>query len=153
VLNRRTAFDLLALHSFDEQFFEELIDESRIDTCDPTRPQSSAILQDVLAYHLDASLMNAALAGAQRLKSLGRLLGPRLRHRLKNLLTVTNSVCASSVKHGGSKEDISRNIAGRIQAIANAQDLLSIDPSRRSDLGNLMQAIVGPLCPGSCGIL
>ena len=77
------------------------------------------------------------------------VINDELRHRLKNLLTVTSSVCASSLKHGGSQEDISRNMTGRIQAIANAQDLLSIDSRQGSDLGNLVQTIVGPLCPGS----
>jgi two-component sensor histidine kinase len=59
-----------------------------------------------------------------------------LRHRLKNLLNVTSSVCASSLKHGSSQEDISRNITGRIQAIASAQDFLSIGSRQGSDLGD-----------------
>jgi two-component sensor histidine kinase len=75
-----------------------------------------------------------------------------LRHRLKNLLTVTSSVCASSLKHGSSQEDISRSITGRIQAIASAQDLLSIGSTQGSDLGDLVRTIVGPLCPGSARI-
>ncbi|MBM7483548.1 hypothetical protein ACVWWI_003135 [Bradyrhizobium sp. USDA 3686] len=73
--DRRTAFDLFAFHFFEEQSFEELIDESGVNTCDPARPQSSAILQDVLTDYFDASLMNPALTGAQRLKSLSCLLG------------------------------------------------------------------------------
>jgi two-component sensor histidine kinase len=71
-----------------------------------------------------------------------------LRHRLKNVLTVTSSICTNSLKHGSSQEEISRNIVGRIQAIASAQDFLSIAPTQGSDLGDLVRAIVGPLCPG-----
>lgn len=64
MIDGRPAFDLFALHFVEEQFLEELIDEGGIDTCKPARPQSSAILQEVLANHLDARLMNAAPAEA-----------------------------------------------------------------------------------------
>jgi two-component sensor histidine kinase len=72
-----------------------------------------------------------------------------LRHRLKNLLSVTSSICTSSLKHGSSEEEIYRNITGRIQAIAAAQDFLSVGSTQGSELRDLVRAVVGPLCPGS----
>jgi hypothetical protein len=62
VIDRRTAFGLVALHFFEEQFFDELIDESGIDTCAATRPKLSAILQDVLANHLDVDCVGSERA-------------------------------------------------------------------------------------------
>ena len=70
-----------------------------------------------------------------------------LRHRLKNLLSVTSSVCTSSLKYGFSQEEILRNIVGRIQAIASAQDFLSVGSNQSLNLRELVQAVVGPLCP------
>jgi two-component sensor histidine kinase len=74
-----------------------------------------------------------------------------LHHRLKNLLNVTSSICISSLKHGSSQEEASQKITGRIQAIASAQDFLSI-ANQGSDLRDLVQAVVGPLCPGPARI-
>ena len=75
------------------------------------------------------------------------LVNEELRHRLKNLFAVTSSICVQSLKEGHSKEEISHDVIGRIQAIASAQDLLSITSKEGSNLGDLVHAIVGPLCP------
>jgi two-component sensor histidine kinase len=75
------------------------------------------------------------------------LLNNELHHRLKNLFSVTSSICIHSLKQECSQQEISRNIIGRIQAIASAQDFLSITSKKCSNLCDLLQAIVGPLCP------
>ena len=75
------------------------------------------------------------------------LINDELRHRLKNLFAVTSSICVQSLKSGRPQEEISRNMIGRIQAVASAQDFLSVTSKEGSNLCDLVQAIVVPLCP------
>jgi hypothetical protein len=69
------------------------------------------------------------------------LLNGELRHRIKNLFSVVCSICTLTIKATSDKEEISRNIIGRIQAIASAQDFLSIASNEGSRLRRLTEAI------------
>lgn len=124
----------------------------------PTEPAAPLLVHFALTLTFalaGAAVVVPAIYGVnahRRLVRQERYLGVinnELRHRLKNLLSVTSSICASSLKHGTSQEEIYRKITGRIQAIASAQDFLSIDSTQGSDLRDLVRAIAGPLCPGS----
>jgi len=64
VIDGRTPLDLPTVHFFEEEFFEELIDERCVDARDALRPQAPTILQDVFANHLDACFVNTALPRA-----------------------------------------------------------------------------------------
>lgn len=75
------------------------------------------------------------------------VINDELRHRLKNLFAVISSICIQSFKKKGSLEEMSRNMIGRIQAIASAQDFLSITSTEGSNFGDLVHAIVDPICP------
>lgn len=75
------------------------------------------------------------------------LLNDELRHRVKNLLSVICAICAQTIRGGADPKEVTRDITGRIRAIASAQDLLSITSSKGSELHELTRAVIGPLCP------
>jgi two-component sensor histidine kinase len=123
---------------------------------EPTEPAAPLLLHFALTLCFalaGAGVVVPAVYGVNAHRRIVRqdeylgVINNELHHRLKNLLSVASSICISSLKHGSSQEEISRNITGRIQAIANAQDFLSIT-NQESDLRDLVQAVVGPLCPG-----
>jgi two-component sensor histidine kinase len=74
------------------------------------------------------------------------LIKEELRHRLRNLLAIVNSICTRSIRSGVSQEEISLSISGRIQALASALDFLSITPDG-SDFHGLIERVLTPLCP------
>ncbi len=75
------------------------------------------------------------------------LVNRELKHRIKNLFAVTSSICLQTIKGKESREDMATAIAGRIQAVASAQDLVSATSAEGSDLRALVEAVVKPLSP------
>jgi PAS domain S-box-containing protein len=75
------------------------------------------------------------------------LVNRELKHRLKNLFAVTSSICLQTIKSDLPREALGQVIAGRIQAVASAQDLLSATGDEGSDLRTLVEAVVKPLSP------
>jgi two-component sensor histidine kinase len=91
-----------------------------------------------------------AVAAQKRLKQHEKQLAfinEELRHRLKNLLAITSAICRQSLKSGATKDEISRDIVGRIQAVARAQDFLAFASNTGSDFSALIAAVIDPLCP------
>jgi two-component sensor histidine kinase len=75
------------------------------------------------------------------------LVNRELKHRLKNLFAVTGSICRQTIKSDIPREQLGQVIAGRIQAVASAQDLLSATGDEGSDLRTLVDAVVKPISP------
>jgi two-component sensor histidine kinase len=75
------------------------------------------------------------------------LLNSELRHRVKNLFALTCSICSQSARSTSDLHELISGIIGRIQAIATAQDYISITSDKGSDLRTLTEAIIGPMCP------
>lgn len=75
------------------------------------------------------------------------LVNRELKHRLKNMFAVTSSICVQTIKSDLPREVLAQVIAGRIQAVASAQDLLSATGEKGSDLRTLIEAVVTPLSP------
>jgi two-component sensor histidine kinase len=75
------------------------------------------------------------------------LINRELKHRIKNLFSIANSVCLQTIKSGSSVEDMSNSVSGRIMAIAAAQDLLSTTATNGADLRELVSALVTTLAP------
>jgi two-component sensor histidine kinase len=128
---------------------------------EPTEPAAPLLMHFALTLTFALSgvgVVVPAVYGVNAHRRLARqeeclgVINNELHHRLKNLLSVTSSICVNSLKQGSSHEEISRNITGRIQAIASAQNFLLIGSNQGSDLRDLVQAIVGPLCPGPARI-
>jgi K+-sensing histidine kinase KdpD len=61
-----------------------------------------------------------------------QLINRELKHRIKNLFSITNSICLQTIRAGGTTADMERSVSGRIMAIAAAQDhRSSAGPARR----------------------
>lgn len=89
--------------------------------------------------------LRTAHEGFRRQDEQLTLINRELKHRIKNLFSITNSICLRTIKGGGSVEDMSQAVSGRILAIALAQDLLSATATEGADLGELVHALVATL--------
>jgi len=70
-----------------------------------------------------------------------------LKHRLKNVVTLADSVFRQSLKTGGSPDELRQIVSSRLQAIAAAQELMSIAAHDGSTVEALVDAVVAPLAP------
>ena len=82
----------------------------------------------------------------QRDQQLG-LINRELKHRIKNLFSIANSVCLQTIKSGKAVDDMSHSVSGRLMAIAAAQDLLTATAADGADLHALADALVTTLAP------
>jgi two-component sensor histidine kinase len=82
----------------------------------------------------------------QRDQQLG-VINRELKHRIKNLFSIANSVCLQTIKSGQSIDDMSHAVSGRLMAIAAAQDLLTSAAADGADLHALTDALVTTLAP------
>lgn len=82
----------------------------------------------------------------QRDQQLG-LINRELKHRIKNLFSIANSVCLQTIKSGKTVDDMSHSVSGRLMAIASAQDLLTATAADGADLHALTAALVTTLAP------
>jgi len=70
-----------------------------------------------------------------------------LKHRIKNLFSIANSVCLQTIKSGAAVDIMSQSVSGRLMAIAAAQDLLTATAADGADLHALTEALVSTLAP------
>ncbi len=75
------------------------------------------------------------------------LINRELKHRIKNLFTIATSICQQTMRTGVSVDQMSVAVAGRIQAIASAQDLLSVRSEDGADLAPLVGSLVATVAP------
>ena len=75
------------------------------------------------------------------------LLNRELKHRIKNLFAITSSICLQTIKAGGSPDAMATAIAGRIQSVSSAQDLITDPNLEGTSLQKLIDVVVRPLCP------
>lgn len=114
------------------------------------------------SFYVASFILFVVLAGVMvalvhyLMKSLARLrqqdqqlamINRELKHRIKNLFSIANSICLQTIKPGKSAEEMSKAVTGRIMAIAAAQDLLSATASEGAELRELVTALVTPLAP------
>jgi two-component sensor histidine kinase len=92
-------------------------------------------------------LIGRATARLDRQEQQLLLINRELKHRLKNLFSITNSIFQQSLKSGHAPDDLARIVSGRVRAIAAAQDLLSVAADEGSSLQALVEAVVKPLAP------
>jgi two-component system CheB/CheR fusion protein len=75
------------------------------------------------------------------------LINRELKHRIKNLFSITNSICQQTIRSGASREEMAKATSGRILAIASAQDLLSATAAEGANLRSLVDELVAPVAP------
>jgi two-component sensor histidine kinase len=75
------------------------------------------------------------------------LINRELKHRIKNLFSITNSICLQTINGGGPIEEMSRSVTGRIFALAAAQDFLGVSAQKGVEVSDLVNALVKTLAP------
>lgn len=86
---------------------------------------------------------HTAVGGNADLAQVNRV----LKHRIKNLFLIANSICQQTIKSSSSPEHMSKVISGRIQAVAAAEEFLSSASHRGADMSELVKVLVNPLSP------
>jgi two-component sensor histidine kinase len=75
------------------------------------------------------------------------MINRELKHRIKNLFAIADSVCQQTINAGGSAKEMTRAASGRLLAIASAQDLLSTTATEGADLKELVEKLASSLAP------
>jgi len=75
------------------------------------------------------------------------MINRELKHRIKNLFAIADSVCQQTIIAGGSAQEMTRSVSGRLLAIASAQDLLSTTATEGADLKELVEKLTSSLAP------
>jgi two-component sensor histidine kinase len=99
---------------------------------------------------INVALMHVLMSALEKVRERDRQLGiinRELKHRIKNLFSIANSVCLQTIKSGKTVDDMSHAVSGRLMAIAAAQDLLTATPQDGADLHALTAALVTTLAP------
>lgn len=81
------------------------------------------------------------------------LLIRELDHRVKNTLAVVHSVCQQTLRSCDGLDDFSEAFGSRLQAIAKTHALLAANNWSRTELGELVETILGPYRDGGGLIL
>jgi PAS domain S-box-containing protein len=113
----------------------------------------------ITLFTLFAVIGGSVLAAVLYLKDILRRLRQRdeqlalinreMKHRIKNLFAIMSSVCVQTLKSSESTEAFTVAITGRINAVASAQDVLSVVASEGFDLRTLVETLVRPVAPSS----
>ena len=91
--------------------------------------------------------LRSALARIRQHDDQTELINRELKHRIKNLFSITNSICVQTIRSGAPAAEMANSVSGRIMAVAAAQDLLSAAAKEGADLLELTTALVKPLTP------
>lgn len=105
-----------------------------------------------LGLFILVSLMLAALVGAlaaslrqeMQLREALVTVSAEYRHRIKNLLTISQSLVDQSARSTGTVSEFKEKIASRLHALARAQDLLHVGKAEAVPLHSLIEAILDP---------
>ncbi len=119
------------------------------DSSEATFVVASILLFTVLSG-VNVVLVHVLTTTMTRLKERDHQLGlinRELKHRIKNLFSIANSVCLQTIKSGATADVMSQSVSGRLMAIAAAQDLLTATAADGADLRALTEALVTTLAP------
>ena len=75
------------------------------------------------------------------------LINREMKHRIKNVFAVMSSISVQTIKSSPTIETLAAALTGRINAIAAAQDVLSVVASEGSDLRSMVETLVLPVAP------
>jgi two-component sensor histidine kinase len=103
------------------------------------------VIAGMIVFFVDA--LKAAHEKLRRQDQQLEMVNRELKHRIKNLFAIADSVCQQTIRAGGSAKEMSRAVSGRILAIASAQDLLSTTATKGAELDELVQKLVSSVAP------
>jgi PAS domain S-box-containing protein len=109
---------------------------------DMTPDIDAAMAQARLSNELETA--NQGLSEQRAADEVQRVLKHELSHRLKNVMSIVQAIILQSARSGGSTEDIVKAITSRVQALAQAQDILIRDQDDGADLLALVKAALRP---------
>lgn len=78
-----------------------------------------------------------------------RVLQRELSHRMKNTLSVVQSIVSQTMRHTASMQEANDTIAGRIAALSRAQDILTETSGRSADVGHVVRNALDPYLGGT----
>ena len=96
--------------------------------------------------------LKAAQALAQAQTEQSNLINSELHHRIKNIFSITASLCSSTIRLGLPTDEAVKAINGRIQAVAKAQELINATSSKGAAIADLVSAVVAPMAPSKIRI-
>jgi two-component system, chemotaxis family, CheB/CheR fusion protein len=91
--------------------------------------------------------LSAAHEKLRQQESQLEMINRELKHRIKNLFAIADSVCQQTINAGGSAKEMTLAASGRLLAIASAQDLLSTTATEGADLKELVEKLASSLAP------
>src|SRR5206468_11167405 len=91
--------------------------------------------------------LTTSLARVKQHEEQLALINRELKHRIKNLFSITASICRQTIRSSTSVDEMEKRVTGRIMAIASAQDLLTPTVSRGAELSELVASLVDTLAP------
>ena len=103
------------------------------------------VVAGMIVFLVDA--LTTAVEKLRRHEQQLEMINRELKHRIKNLFAIADSVCQQTINAGGSAKEMSRAVSGRILAIASAQDLLSTTATEGAELKELVHKLVSSLAP------
>lgn len=104
-----------------------------------------AVTGTVLVLAL-AALREAVFELAER-DERARVVNRELVHRNRNQYAVIMALAAQTLQRVGVGRDVVEVLTARIMALAQAQDLVSLDPQRPTCLAKLVEQVVAPMAP------
>jgi two-component sensor histidine kinase len=93
-----------------------------------------------------AALREAIFELAER-DERARMINQELMHRTRNQYSVITALATQTMRRAGISRDITDAFTDRILALAQAQDLISLDPHEDISLERLIDRVVAPMAP------
>ena len=87
------------------------------------------------------------LAARERAEARARTLADEMRHRVKNAFAVAGGLASQTFRHARTMEEARTAFAGRLTAMAHAQDLLGGGEGESADLAGLVERAIEPYRP------
>ena len=87
------------------------------------------------------------LAAREQAEARARTLADEMRHRVKNAFAVAGGLAAQTFRHARTMEEAQAAFAGRLAAMARAQDLLGEGEGESADLAGLVERAIEPYRP------
>ena len=117
---------------------------------DPVLLRLVGIMVFLAVAGVNIALVHQLVQAIQRIKQQDQQLAfinNELKHRIKNLFSITNAICLQTIRSGSSADEMAQSVSGRIMALAAAQDFLGASANEGTSLNALVDALVATMSP------
>ncbi len=105
---------------------------------------TTAAVENKTRLENSVSEANDQIVRQSKLDAQQRVVQRKMAHRIKNILTMTMAVVSQSMRHAGSLEEAADTISRRIEALSNAQDVLTNARFEEADVALLISEVLSP---------